>query len=59
MNEPEFLVSEAPRDLFCFRCQQLGITTPTILAGDHYISVKLQNGAACLDCWNRLTEEVQ
>ena len=52
----------AAEDLVCDVCTDLGITTPTILAGDRYALFLVAGtpcGAACDDCWVRTLEEME
>ncbi len=46
-------------DLWCDRCRELGILTPTIMEGSKYLifSHKDLSTLACLDCYHRLYEE--
>ena len=55
-------VSAAETDLNCFRCDALGISTPTILKGSPFIKAEGDNGvkgSACMDCYDRLAEEIE
>lgn len=51
----------AKRDEHCLRCVDLGIPTPTILAGQDAMLVIHEDMASpcCLDCYRRLEEECQ
>jgi hypothetical protein len=49
----------APNDMICARCADIGIPTPTILAGDEYFTLDgLKRSFGCMDCFDRLFEEV-
>jgi hypothetical protein len=54
-------ICTATEDMECFRCNDLGISTKTILRGDDYVWLDSPRGVscACLDCWDRLLEEIE
>ena len=56
--EVKIIISKIP--LVCSRCQDIGITEPTIRVGDAYVSLAMRGACAacCIDCWNRLADEV-
>lgn len=59
--EPKFEFKASVGYETCWRCLDLGIPPETIQPGEPYVTITTKDkmGVCCIDCFNRLIEEVR